>query len=291
LAVFLEPFTTSMDKLQYTEAAEPGLPARLARIVDSNWFQHGITAVIIANAAVIGLDTSTALRASFGELFSLANELFLVIFIIEAILKMTALAPSIGRYFRDGWNIFDFSIILVSLIPATGELATLARLARLLRVLRLVSTFPELRLIVATLIRSIPSMGNVLILLSIIFYMYGVAGYHLFHEADPTHWRTLGISLLSLFRIVTLEDWTDIMYAAMESYPWAWVYFVSFVVMGTFVVVNLFIAVVLNNLDEAKAERLRELELPPNRDEILRELRTTQRALQNLERQLARLDP
>jgi voltage-gated sodium channel len=121
--------------------------------------------------------------------------------------------------------------------------------------------------------------------------MYGVAGYHLFHEADPTHWRTLGIALLSLFRIVTLEDWTDIMYAAMETYPWAWVYFVSFVVMGTFVVVNLFIAVVLNNLDEAKAERLREIETPPHRDEILRELRTTQRALQRLERQLAQLDP
>ncbi len=279
-----------MDKLKYSELARPGLPARLARIVDSGWFQHGITAVIIANAAVIGLDTSETLRARFGEFFNLANELFLLVFIIEAILKMGALAPTVGRYFKDGWNIFDFSIILVSLIPATGELATLARLARLLRVLRLVSTFPELRLIVATLIRSIPSMGNVLVLLSIIFYMYGVAGYHLFHEADPTHWRTLGISLLSLFRIVTLEDWTDIMYAAMQTYPWAWMYFVSFVVMGTFVVVNLFIAVVLNNLDEAKAERLREIEIPPNRDEILKELRTTQRALQRLERQLARLE-
>jgi voltage-gated sodium channel len=279
-----------MDKLQYSEIARPGLPSRLARLVDGNWFQHGITAVIIANAAVIGLDTSESLQGQFGDLFGLANDFYLGVFIVEALLKMGALAPTIGRYFKDGWNIFDFSIILVSLIPATGELATLARLARLLRVLRLVSTFPELRLIVATLIRSIPSMGNVLILMSIIFYMYGVAGYHLFHDADPTHWRTLGISLLSLFRIVTLEDWTDIMYAAMETYPWAWAYFVSFVVMGTFVVVNLFIAVVLNNLDEAKAERLRELELPPNRDEILRELRTTQRALQNLERQLARLE-
>ncbi len=279
-----------MDKTKYTEHASPGFPARLAKIVDSDWFQHSITAVIIANAAVIGLDTSEALRARFGELFNQANELFLIVFIIEAALKLGALAPRMERYFKDGWNIFDFSIILVSLVPATGELATLARLARLLRVLRLVSSFPELRLIVATLIRSIPSMGNVLILMSIIFYMYGVAGYHLFHEVDPTHWRTLGISLLSLFRIVTLEDWTDIMYAAMEGYPWAWVYFVSFVVMGTFVVVNLFIAVVLNNLDEAKAERLREIESPPNRDELLRELRTTQRALQSLERRLASLD-
>ncbi|MEM8769083.1 MAG: ion transporter [Pseudomonadota bacterium] len=271
-------------------ARQPGLPGQLARIVASNWFQHTITAVILVNAAVIGLDTSEVLRARFGDVFAIANRLILAIFIVEALVKMGALWPRIGRYFKDGWNVFDFSIILVSLIPATGELATLARLARLLRVLRLVSSFPELRLIVATLMRSIPSMGNVLILLSIIFYMYGVAGYHLFHEVDPTHWRTLGIALLSLFRIVTLEDWTDIMYAAMEGYDWAWVYFVSFVVMGTFVVVNLFIAVVLNNLDEAKAERLREIESPPNRDEILRELRTTQRALQRLERQLAKLE-
>ena len=146
-------------------------------------------------------------------------------------------------------------------------------------------------LIVATLLRSIPSMGHVLILMSIIFYVYGVAGYHLFHEADPTHWRTLGISLLSLFRIVTLEDWTDIMYAAMAVHSWAWIYFVSFVVMGTFVVINLFIAVVLNNLDEAKAERLREMSQPPTRDEMVEELRTTQQALQKLQSQLEQYNP
>lgn len=279
-----------MSEPLFQESHRTGLPARLARIVASSWFQNGITAVILINAAVIGLDTSATLRASYHGFFEQLNQVFLGIFIVEALIKMGALAPQVGRYFRDGWNVFDFSIIVVSLIPATGELAMIARLARLLRVLRLVSTLPELRLIVATLIRSIPSMANVLVLLSIIFYMYGVAGYHLFHEVDPTHWRTLGISLLSLFRIVTLEDWTDIMYAAMESYGWAWMYFVSFVVIGTFVVVNLFIAVVINNLDEAKAERLREMQTPPNRDEILQELRSTQQALQRLERQLARLE-
>ena len=204
---------------------------------------------------------------------------------------MAAVYPQVRRYFQDGWNLFDFAIIVVSLVPATGDLATLARLARLLRVLRLVSSFPELRLIVATLVRSIPSMGHVLILMSIIFYVYGVAGYHLFHEVDPQHWRTLGISLLSLFRIVTLEDWTDIMYAAMATHSWAWVYFVSFVILGTFVVINLFIAVVLNNLDEAKTERLREIQQPPSADDILRELQTTQEALQRLQAQLEQTRP
>lgn len=255
------------------------------QITERGWFNHGITGVIIANAIIIGLDTSPTLAANYGYLFEWANRLFLLIFMIEAAVKIVAQRL---HYFRDGWNLFDFSIIVVSLLPATGQLAMLARLARLLRVLRLISTLPELRLIVATLVRSIPSMGHVLALMSIIFYVYGVAGFHLFHEVDPTHWRNLGISLLSLFRIVTLEDWTDIMYAAMAVKPWAWMYFVSFVVLGTFVVVNLFIAVVINNLDEAKAERLEELTTAPTRDEILRELQQTQHALNRMRDRLER---
>ena len=122
-----------------------------------------------------------------------------------------------------------------------------------------------------------------MLLMSIVFYIYAITGYHLFHEHDPVHWDTLGISLLSLFRIVTLEDWTDIMYKAMEWHPMAWLYFVSFVVLGTFVVVNLFIAVVINNLNEAKSERLRELQKPGTRDELLRDIRATQDALKQLE--------
>ena len=259
-------------------------------ISESRWFNNSITIIIVLNAVVIGMDTSPALTARFDEYFILANQVFLAIFILEAAIKIIAEAPNVHRYFGDGWNIFDFSIIVVSLIPATGQLATLARLARLLRVLRLISTMPELRLIVATLVRSIPSMAHVLGLMSIIFYVYGVAGYHLFHDVDPTHWQNLGISLLSLFRIVTLEDWTDIMYAAMAVKPWAWVYFVSFVILGTFVVVNLFIAVVLNNLEEAKAERLNELTLPPKPEEILRELRDTQLALARIQTKLESLD-
>ena len=258
-------------------------------ITTSRWFNHGITIVILLNAVVIGLDTVPELTQRFGAWFHFANQAFLAVFIIEALIKMAAEYPNVRRYFRDGWNVFDFAIIVVSLIPATGQLATLARLARLLRVLRLISTLPELRLIVATLVRSIPSMGHVILLMSIIFYVYAVAGYHLFNDVDPEHWRNLGISLLSLFRIVTLEDWTDIMYAAMAAKPWAWVYFVSFVVLGTFVVVNLFIAVVLNNLDEAKAERLRELTLAPTPEEILSELRETQAALVRIQGHLEQL--
>ena len=262
------------------------IPAKAQRIVASPWFNHGVTGVILLNAAVIGLDTWEPAIRRFGDSLNTANQVFLGIFVVEAIIKMAAHYPRVQRYFADGWNIFDFTIIVVSLLPSSGELATVARLARILRVLRLVSALPELRLIVTTLIRSIPSMFNVIALLSIIFYVYAVAGYHLFHEVDPTHWRNLGIALLSLFRIVTLEDWTDIMYAAMEAHWWAWAYFVSFVVMGTFVIVNLFIAVVLNNLDEAKQERLAELQSEPSYKEIVAELTRTRTALARLEARL-----
>ena len=268
-----------------------GLIQIARRVADAPWFHWGITGCIGANALVIGLDTSVFLAARYGAWFHAANQVFLGIFVLEAAIKIAACWPKPHRYFRDGWNVFDFTIIVVSLLPSTGELATLARVARLLRVLRLVSALPELRLIVTTLVRSIPSMFNVICLMSIIFYIYAVAGYHLFHDIDPTHWRTLGISALTLFRIATLEDWTDVMYAAMEGYWWAWAFFVSFVVIGTFVIINLFIAVVLNNLDEAKAERLRQLTTPPSREDLLRELRATQQSLTRLEARLRDMPP
>ena len=261
------------------------------RVAAAAWFHWGVVGVIGVNALVIGLDTSAFLAERYGVWFKAANQLFLGIFVVEAIVKLIAQWPRPQRYFKDGWNVFDFAIIVVSLLPSTGELATLARLARLLRVLRLVSALPELRLIVTTLVRSIPSMFNVVCLMSVIFYIYAVAGYHLFHDIDPTHWRTLGIAALTLFRVVTLEDWTDVMYAAMAHHWWAWAYFVSFVVVGTFVVVNLFIAVVLNNLDEAKTQRLNELTAPPSREELLRELLETQASLKRLEERLRDAPP
>lgn len=263
---------------------------RVAKLVASNAFEYVIVALILFNALLLGLETSPELVARYGTWFEWGNHLVLAVFVVEAALKMYALAPRIQRYFHNGWNVFDFSIIVLSLVPATGQFAMVARLARLLRVVRLITTIPELRLIVATLVRSIPSMGNILLLMGVIFYIYAVAGYHLFHEHDPVHWRNLGISLLTLFRVVTLEDWTDVMYTGMQMHPMAWMYFVSFVVVGTFVVINLFIAVVLNNLEEAKQERLAEMREAPSKEELLRELRGTQEALQRLYVRLNKLD-
>lgn len=259
------------------------------RVINHAYFDYSIIALILINAVVLGLETSSGIVSQYGELLALSSDIILALFIVEALLKMLAVAPKINLYFKDGWNLFDFSVIVLSLMPATGEMAMVARLARLLRVMRLISTIPELRLIVSTLIRSLPGMGHVIMLMGVIFYMYAVAGYHLFAEHDPQHWGTLGISLLSLFRVVTLEDWTDLMYTAMEMNSYSWIYFVSFVVMGTFVIINLFIAVVLNNLDEAKQEQLKELQAPVGREEILEELKTTQQALQRLQEKMERM--
>jgi voltage-gated sodium channel len=202
------------------------------------------------------------------------------------VLKLAAVAPRFSLYFGNGWNLFDFSIVVLSLIPATGEFALVARLVRVLRVLRLVSAAPQLRLIVATLVRSIPSMGHVIMLMSIIFYIFAVIGFHLFHEHDAEHWGTLGAALLTLFQMVTLEGWVDVMDTAMEAYPWSWVYFVSFILIGTFVMLNLFIAVVINNLQASKTAELEELRDPVTHHEVLRELERTRDALAALQRRL-----
>ncbi len=259
------------------------------RITKSHTFEFFIIGLIVLNGAIWGVETFPHFAGPLSHWLDLGHHLILGVFIIEAALKMFALAPRPDRYFRSGWNIFDFLVIVASLIPASGgfaAVARLARLARLMRVLRLISAVPELRLIVATLVRSIPSMLNIVALMSLVVYIYAIIGYQLFNAHDPDRWGNLGAALLTLFQIVTLEDWVSIMDTATELYPLAWLYFVSFVILGTFIVINLFIAVVINNLDEAKQERLAQLEQPHYRDGLLDEIRATQQSLQRLEEQL-----
>jgi voltage-gated sodium channel len=258
-------------------------------IVEARWFEPAMIALIIFNGVLIGLETSKDIASAYGDWLHLGNDLILAVFIAEAALKITAVAPRLRLYFGNGWNLFDFSIVVLSLIPATGEFALVARLVRVLRVLRLVSTVPQLRLIVATLVRSIPSMGHVILLMSIVFYIYAVTGFHLFHEHDAEHWGTLGAALLTLFQMVTLEGWVDIMDTAMKAHAWSWIYFVSFVLLGTFVMLNLFIAVVINNLEASKAAELEALASPVTHDEVLKELARTRDALAALQRRLEAL--
>lgn len=269
------------------EPTNRGLPRIANRIVSNPFFDYFIIALILLSGAFLGLGTVPEISDDYGDLLTLGNQVILGVFIVEAIMKMVALAPRPQRYFLDGWNIFDFAIIVFSLIPATGAFAMIARLGRLLRVLRLISTIEDLRLIVAALVKSIPNVGHILMLMSIIVYIYAIVGFQLFHEHDPEHWRNIGISILTLFEIITLEGWVDVNAKAMELNPFAWIYFVSFVVVGTFVVVNLFIAVVINNLDRAKEDALKELQPPVSREELLQELRATQDSLRRLETRIS----
>jgi len=262
------------------------MKAYAQRIVEARWFEPVMIGLILFNGVLIGLETSKDFVEEYGGWLHLGNDIILAIFIVEAALKMTAVAPRLSLYFGNGWNLFDFTIVVLSLLPSTEEFALVARLVRVLRVLRLVSAVPQLRLIVATLVRSIPSMGHVILLMSIIFYIYAVTGFHLFHEHDPEHWGTLGAALLTLFKIVTLEGWIEIMNAVIEAQPWSWIYFVSFILLGTFVMLNLFIAVVINNLEASKAAALEGLRDPVTHEEVLDELKRARDALTQLQRRL-----
>ncbi len=258
------------------------------RFTYSRRFEYFIVALILFNGALLGLETSPGMVERLGPWLDAGQWAVLGVFIVEAALKLYAVWPRIDSYFRDPWNDFDFLIIVLSLVPAVGVLALVARTARLLRVLRLVSVIPELRLLVTTLVRSLPGMLHIVVLTSLLTYIYAIVGYQLFSEHDPMHWHNLGTSLLSLFRVVTLEDWTDIMYTAMEAHPLAWLYFTSFVVLATFIVINLFTALIVNNLDTMKQARPREV-AQETRESMLQELRTARDSLQRLEEQMERL--
>lgn len=245
----------SSPHLQSHAAAIGPVVAWCRQTTECQFFHNAILGVIIFNAIIVGLETSQTLMVSHGRLFSWLNTIILFLFLVEISLRLIAEWPRPLRFFRDGWNVFDFTIITVSLLPDTGAFATVARLARMLRVTRIISTLPELRLIISTMLRSIPSMGHVVLLLSLLLYVYGILGYYWFHDNDPAHWGTLGTALLTLFQMLTLEGWVEIQQASLAAHPWAWLYFASFVIIAVFVVINLFIAVVLNNLEAAKAEQ------------------------------------
>jgi voltage-gated sodium channel len=241
---------------------------QLKRIVESRGFNRFIILVIVAAAVLIGLETSSKLMHSHGHLLHLFDKIILGIFTIEALMKIASHGKRPWRYFLDGWNVFDFSIVAVCFLPMDGQYAAVLRLARVLRVLRLVTTVPRLQLLVGALLKSIPSMIYVSVLLSILFYIYGIIGTFLFGKHDALHFGTLGASMLSLFQIVTMEGWVDLMYLQMYGTSQlsgqpvtptghsvaAVVYFVSFILLGTMIMLNLFIGVIMKSMSEVEQE-------------------------------------
>jgi voltage-gated sodium channel len=256
------------------------------RIADHPRFQRFILLVIVVGAVVIGVETSAAITARYGAIIGAIEMLIQSIFVVEITIRILAYWPRPLRFFANGWNLFDFLVVTTSLLPQAGAFAVVARLARLLRVTRVVSAFPELRLIIGTMVRSIPSMGHVIVLLSLLLYVYAVLGVHFFRAVDPGHWGSLATALLTLFQMLTLEGWVEIQNAVIAAYPLAWVYFSSFVFVAVFVVVNLFIAVVINNLESVKHEQQIDADRLSTHHELLELIETTRERLGELENRL-----
>ena len=252
-------------------------------IVESQFFNRFILTVIMLAGVVVGMQTYKEFEAENRTLLSALDTAILWIFVLEAAIKILAKGRRPLDYFKDGWNVFDFSIVVICFLPIGGKFVAVLRLARVLRVLKLVSAVPRLQILVNAVLKSFPSIGYVFLLGMLHFYIYGCMATFLFSDNDPLHFRNLQTSMLSLFRAVTLEDWTDLMYINMygsANYGYdkatfaalanigisedkiissasplaAGVFFVSFILTGAMIVLNLFVGVMLTGMSDAKKE-------------------------------------
>jgi len=250
----------------------------IGRLVDHPAFQYAILGLILLAAVLVGLETFPSIVERYGDALHLLDQVIIWLFALEAALKMAQHKANWYRYFHDPWNVFDFVIVVVCFLPVDAEYAAVLRLVRVLRAMRLITTVPQLQLLVGSLIKSLPSMCYVGLLLVLMFYIYAVMGVFLWRDNDPVHFGNLQTSMLSLFRVVTLEDWTDVMYIQMygsdqydfsaqtrDAYEGQFnskaspvlgaFYFVSFVLLGTMIMLNLFIGVIIKSMEEAQDEQ------------------------------------
>lgn len=285
------------------------MPEYLERLAHSHRFQNFVTCVILFAAALVGFETSTALVARYGTVLHVLDRLVLAVFVVELAVKIGAEGARPWRFFRDPWNVFDFVIVAVVFLPIQSQYVTVLRLARLLRVLRLIRAVPRLQVLVGALLKSIPSMGYVSLLLLLVFYVYGVAAVFLFGQNDPFRFGSLPLALVTLFQVATAEDWSTTLYTQMygcASYGYegrealcvassakpliAPFYFISFILVGTMVILNLFIGVIMNSMAEAQSEteELAERERSEQKgsvhpqEELERELAAVERKLEEL---------
>ena len=225
--------------------------ARLSEFLDRTDVQYAIIGVIVVNAIVLGMETSKTLMAAAGPVIIGIDRICLAIFTAEIAAKLFARG---GRFFRSGWNLFDFFVVAISYVPDAGGLSVL-RALRILRVLRLVSTLPRLRRVIEGFLTALPGMASVFGLMALIFYIAAVIATKLFGASFPEWFGTLGGSAYSLFQIMTLESWSmGIVRPVMEVYPYAWAFFVPFILVTTFAVVNLVVGLIVNSMQDAHAE-------------------------------------
>lgn len=228
------------------DTQRPGWRGAIERFIEHHFIQHLLVFLIIVNAIILGLETDPGIHASIGEYLMAIDNVILVIFIAELALLMAAR----GLYFfTDPWCVFDFIVIGIALIPATGSLSVL-RALRVLRVLRLINKVESMRTVVAGLLSSLPSLGSVFSLILIIFYVSAVIATNTFGAAFPDLFGDMFLSAFTLFQVMTLESWSEgVARPIMQTFPYAWIFFLLFILIATFVIVNLFIAVIVDSLN------------------------------------------
>ncbi|MPZ84980.1 MAG: ion transporter [Actinophytocola sp.] len=225
-------------------------------LVERPAFQRTVIAVIILNAITLGLETSARMTAELGGLLHVADRAALAVFVVELLLRFYAAGR---RFFRDPWSVFDLLVVGISLVPAAGPLAVL-RTLRVLRVLRLVSVVPSMRRVVAGLLAAVPGMASVAALLALVIFVAGVMATKLFGPIAPAYFGDLGTTLFTLFQVMTGEAWPDIAREVMARAPLAWIFFVTYILVSSFAVLNLFVAVVVSGMEDQVTSDLAEAE-------------------------------
>ena len=262
---------------------------RLRWLVEWSWTSRFITALICINAVTLGLETSSTAMAAAGDVLIAIDRTVLAVFALEIAAKLIVYR---GGFFRSGWNVFDFIIVGIALMPASGQLSVL-RALRILRVLRLISLVPDLRRVVQALLAAIPGMGSIIGVLLLVFYVSSVLATKLFGaHPDPNmqEWfGTIGASMYTLFQIMTLESWSmGIVRPTLEIFPWSWVFFVPFIVLTSFAVLNLFIAIIVNAM-QSQHEAEREEQSSELRTIAHEEAETIIRQLEGLRREVTEM--
>lgn len=227
--------------------AASDLQQRFVQLRENKAFEFFVISVIVLSALVIGAKTYV-IPQTLLDIFAVLDIAITVFFLVEIIVRMIAEA-SLKKFFTKAWNVFDFIIVVASLVPVDdSEAALLGRLLRIFRVLRLISIIPELRVLLGAFAQAIPRMGYVALLMFIVFYIYAAIGSMFFAKINPELWENITIAMLTLFRVATFEDWTDVMYETMTVYPLSWIFYLTFIFVVAFVFLNMMIGIVLETL-------------------------------------------
>lgn len=231
---------------------------RAKRVADSTRFQGFIFCVILFNAVVLGLGTYDSIDDDWGTVLTVLNDACLGVFVVELAIRIVAYGRRPQDFFKEGWNVFDFVVIMAVFVPGVRENATLLRLVRLLRIVRLVSLLPDVRVLIRGMVSALPPIGSMGVLALLFLYVYGMLGWILFGDELPERWGDIGDAMLTLFTVFTLEGWNEVLYDAMEVHSWAWIFFITFVLLASLLVINVLIAIIITSMENAREAEQRE---------------------------------